>query len=229
MPGPARFRESAGPSLHGLLAVALVAVGQWQTGRADEKVAADSALAAYIGKVRPLLAERCQACHGGLDQQAGLRLDTAALMATGGESGPAVAKGDPAGSLLLARVADPDPATRMPPEGEGEPLTADEIATLRAWIAAGCPAPPDEQPEPDPRAHWAFQPRVRPAVPSPPDAAGIRNPIDAFLAAGRREAGVAVQPEAPRHVLVRRLFIDLIGLPPQPEELAAVLADPAVD
>ena len=227
MSGRFRFRESNGPRVVGLLAVAVLC-GPWPAGRGDEAAATDP-VATYVGKVRPLLAARCQACHGGLDQQAGLRLDTAGLMAKGGESGPAVAKGDPDASLLLARVADPDPATRMPPEGEGEPLTADEIATLRAWIAAGCPAPADEMPEPDPREHWAFQPRVRPAVPSLPDAAGVRNPIDAFLAGARAEAGVMPQPEAPRHVLVRRLFIDLIGLPPQPEELAAILADPAAD
>ena len=182
-------------------------------------------LTAYTGTIRPLLAARCQACHGGLDRQAGLRLDTAALMVKGGESGPAVAKGDPDASLILERVADPDPASRMPPEGEGEPLTADQIAALRVWIAAGCPAPADEKPEPDPRDHWAFKPRVRPAVPPVADASTAGNPIDALLAAAREQAGVVPQPGAPRHVLVRRLYLDLIGLPPQPEELAALEAD----
>ena len=184
-------------------------------------------IAAYTNTIRPLLAARCFSCHGSFQRKAGLRLDTVALMAAGGESGGAIARGDPDASLILARVADPDPASRMPPEGEGEPLTADQIAALRAWIAAGCPAPADEKPEPDPRDHWAFKPRVRPAVPPVADASTAGNPLDAFLAAAREQAGVVPQPEAPRHVLVRRLYLDLIGLPPQPEELAAIEADPS--
>lgn len=191
----------------------------------------DPHLAAYSAAIRPLLAERCHACHGGLTQEAGLRLDTVALAVAGGESGAAILKGDPAGSLLVKRVTADDPAIRMPPEGEGEPLSADEIELLRSWIAAGSPAPPDEQPEADPRSHWAFQPRLRPAVPPPADgaAADVRHPIDVFLAGPRERAGVSAQPEAPRHVLVRRLFIDLVGLPPEPLELAAIEADTAPD
>ena len=128
-------------------------------------IAADLPVAEYATRIRPLLAVRCFSCHGGLEQKSGLRLDTVALMTQGGDSGAAVAKGDPAKSLLLARVSDPDPATRMPPEGEGEPLSAAEVALLRDWIVAGCPAPADEKPEADPRDHWAFQPRLRPTVP----------------------------------------------------------------
>ena len=199
-----------------------LAVGTPLTGLAAGPA---DALIAYTGTLRPLLAERCVSCHGSLQREAGLRLDTAALMAQGGESGSAIARDDPDASLILARVSDPNPASRMPPEGEGEPLTADQIAALRAWIAAGCPAPADEKPEPDPRDHWAFKSRVRPAVPPVADASTAGNPIDAFLAAAREQAGVMPQPEAPRHVLVRRLYLDLVGLPPQPEELAALEAD----
>ena len=196
---------------------------------AEPTAAPDAAQAAYVDTIRPLLAERCFACHGGLRQEAGLRLDTASLMAAGGDTGPAVVRGDSAASLILARVADPDPTTRMPPEGEGEPLSEVQVAALSAWIAAGCPAPADEKPEADPRDHWAFRPRVRPETPVVADTAWVNNPIDAFLAAAHERAGVAPQPEAPRHVLVRRLFIDLIGLPPQPEQLAAALADSSPD
>jgi hypothetical protein len=190
---------------------------------------ADPHLAAYAEKIRPLLAERCFSCHGGLKQEAGLRLDTVSLMLEGGESGGVVTKGDPAASLILERVSDTDPATRMPPEGEGEPLSAEQLAMLKDWINAGCPAPADEKPEADPRTHWAFQPRVRPQVPVVKNAAWVRNPIDAFLAEAHDRAGLVPQVEAPRHVLVRRLFIDLIGLPPQPEELAVIEADPSPD
>jgi hypothetical protein len=186
-------------------------------------------LVAYTGKLRPLLAERCFSCHGGLKQEAGLRLDTVGLMLEGGESGSVITKGDPATSLILERVRDPEPASRMPPEGEGEPLSAEHLAMLSDWIKAGCPAPADEKPEADPRDHWAFQPRARPAVPAVKNAAWVKNPIDAFLAHRHEEAGIAPQPEAPRHVLVRRLYLDLIGLPPQPEELAAIQADTSPD
>jgi hypothetical protein len=207
-------------------AVAVAALLRAATGAAAR---ADGEVATYSGTIRPLLAERCFSCHGGLKQEAGLRLDTVGLMAKGGESGPAIVTGDPARSLLLARVSDADPATRMPPEGEGEPLSVGQLAIVSDWIKAGCPAPADEKPEADPRDHWAFQPRVRPAVPTVKNTAWARNPIDALLARRHEEAGVAARPEAPRHVLVRRLFIDLIGLPPQPEELAAIEADTAAD
>ena len=209
--------------LHGIVLASLVV----PPAAASEP--ATDPLASYTGSIKPLLAERCFSCHGGLEQEAGLRLDTVSLMLDGGDSGAAVAKGDPDASLLLARVSDPEPASRMPPEGEGEPLSAAQLATLRDWIKAGCPAPPDEKPEADPREHWAFQPRTRPAVPAVQRAAGLENPIDAFLEATRERGGVVAQPEAPRHVLVRRLFIDLVGLPPQPDELAAIMADTSPD
>jgi hypothetical protein len=206
----------------------LIAVLLGLFGPAAGGLAADPHLAAYTDKIRPLFAERCFSCHGGLKQEAGLRLDTVPLMTEGGESGGAIVKGDPDESLLLERVSDQEPESRMPPEGEGEPLSAEHLAMLRDWIKAGCPAPPDEKPEADPHDHWAFQPRARPEVPRVADATAA-NPIDAFLVARRAEAGVAAQPEAPRHVLVRRLYLDLIGLPPQPEEMAACLADTAPD
>jgi hypothetical protein len=190
---------------------------------------ADVRLAVYSGKIRPLLAERCFSCHGGLKQEAGLRLDTVALMLEGGESGAVVVKGDSEASLILERVSDPDPVTRMPPEGEGEPLSAEPLAMLKDWIKAGCPAPADEKPEADPKSHWAFQPRVRPEVPAIKNAAWVKNPIDAFLAEAYEQAGVTPQPEPPRNVLIRRVYLDLIGLPPQPEELAAIEADTAAD
>jgi hypothetical protein len=191
--------------------------------------ASDPHLAAYSEKIRPLLAERCFSCHGGLKQEAGLRLDTVALMVEGGESGGVVTKGDPDASLILERVRDTDPVTRMPPEGEGEPLSAEQLAMLKDWIKAGCPAPADEKPEADPKSHWAFQPRVRPEVPTIKSTSWVKNPIDVFIAHQQEKAGVSPQPAAPRHVLVRRLFIDLIGLPPQPEELAAIEADTSPD
>ena len=195
---------------------------------ADRPVLAADA-ATWSDSLKPVFAERCFACHGALAQQAGLRVDTAAAFLAGGDAGPVVVPGDPTAGTLLARIIHADPAERMPPEGEGEPLSPAQIETLKAWILAGCPAPADEQPEGDPRDHWAFRPRVRPAVPVVAHPDWVGNPIDAFLEAARERTGVAPQPEAPRHVLVRRLFLDLVGLPPQPEELASLLADTSPD
>jgi hypothetical protein len=189
--------------------------------------AADAAT--WSESLKKVFADRCFACHGALAQQAGLRVDTAAGLLAGGDAGPVVVPGDPTAGSLLARIVHADPAERMPPEGEGEALTAGQIETLKAWIAAGCPAPPDEKPESDPRDHWAFRPRVRPAVPVVTHPERVRNPIDAFLEAARERTGIAPQPEAPRHLLVRRLHLDLIGLPPGREELAAILADTSPD
>ncbi len=193
--------------------------------------AADASAPALLWSdgLKKVFADRCFACHGSLAQQAGLRVDTAAALVAGGASGQVVVPGDPEAGSLLARVTHPDPAERMPPEGEGEPLSPAEMETLKAWIAAGCPAPPDEQPERDPRDHWAFRPRVRPVVPAVAHPDRVRNPIDAFLEDARGRAGIAPQPEAPRQLLVRRLYFDLVGLPPTHEELSALLADTSPD
>ncbi len=172
----------------------------------------------YLQQIKPLLKDRCYACHGALKQAGGLRLDTAAAAHRGGESGPALKPGDVTASLILQRVITTDEATRMPQDGA--PLKGEEIALLRKWIEQQAIAPADETPERDPRDHWAFRPRVRPPVPTVPNAAWVRNPIDAFIAAHHATHGLTPQPPAPRGLLLRRLFLDLIGLPPSPDEIA---------
>jgi hypothetical protein len=179
----------------------------------------------YLRDVKPVLKQRCFACHGALKQQAKLRLDTAALVRKGGRHGPAVVPGNAAGSLLIKRITDPDAQTRMPPQGL--PLTEAQVALLRGWIDRGAPAPPGEAPEENPRSHWAFRKPVRPAVPLVP--AGTRNPVDAFLAAERTKHGLPPTPPADRPALLRRVTLDLIGLPPTREELHAFLADNSPD
>ena len=176
----------------------------------------------YVKQIKPILRERCFACHAALKQEGGLRLDTAALASKGGESGAAIKPGDAAASLLLKRVTATDEAERMPQEGE--PLTGAQVTLLRRWIAAGAKGPMDEQPEADPTKHWAFQPIARPAVPQT-GAGWVRNPIDAFLQQRHQQQGIKPQPEAPRIVLLRRLHLDLIGIPPTLEEIAACEAD----
>lgn len=184
----------------------------------------DTGLAAYEGQIRPLLKERCYACHGALKAQAGLRLDTVAAMLEGGDSGPAIEPGESEFSPLVERIIEHDEALRMPPEGE--PLTDEQVTLIRSWIDAGAAAPSDETPEPDPREHWAFQAPTRPQVPDA-GAGWARDPIDAFLAAEYDRLGLEPLGEAPPHVLLRRLYLDLIGLPPTREELLEFLADPS--
>jgi hypothetical protein len=160
-----------------------------------------------------------------LKRKAGLRLDTGLAIRRGGDSGPAIESGSSAESLLIERVTDSDLKLRMPPEGP--PLTSDQVATLRAWIDQGATSPPDELPERDPNQHWAFVPPVRPSVPVRATDGWARTRVDAFLAQAYDKRGLVPLPPAQLHVLLRRVYLDLIGLPPTREELHAFLADPS--
>ncbi|HEY0983017.1 c-type cytochrome domain-containing protein, partial [Schlesneria sp.] len=109
----------------------------------------------YLKEIQPILKQRCWSCHGALQQQVQLRLDTRQSMVKGGDTGPAIVPGHPEQSLLIERISSPDPAMRMPTEGA--PLSAAQIDLIRRWIEQGATAPADELPEPDPREHWAFK------------------------------------------------------------------------
>ncbi|MCA1964603.1 MAG: DUF1549 domain-containing protein, partial [Prosthecobacter sp.] len=164
---------------------------------------ASSAMAVdYVKDIKPLLKERCYACHGALKQKGGLRLDTVALLKIGGDGGDATRH-------LLDRLTSTDKSERMPPEGEGAVLNDDQIAKVRQWIAAGAPGISDEQPEADPRAHWAYQ------VPK-----NSHKSIDALHAAHLAAKQLKPQPAAPHEVWRRRVSFDLTGLPPAPSDLS---------
>jgi hypothetical protein len=182
----------------------------------------------YLRDIRPVLKERCFACHGTLKQRARLRLDTAALIRQGGRHGPAIKPGDATGSLLIERITEADEATRMPPQGK--PLSPRQIALLKAWVQQGARAPSPEMPEEDVRRHWAFQKPIRPSLPVLPAGAGTDNPVDAFLAAERLRRGVRqTGSPADRATLLRRIYLDLIGLSPTREQIRAFLADTMPD
>jgi multidrug efflux pump subunit AcrA (membrane-fusion protein) len=183
----------------------------------------------YVHEIKPLLAARCYACHGGLQQKGGLRVDTAKSLRAGGNHGPALVPGQSGDSLMIAHVTASKGKRRMPLPSEGEPLSVQQVELLRVWIDRGAKAPDDEQPEPDPREHWAFRPPVRPAVPQVQDAARVRNPIDAFLEAERAKRSLIAQPPADKRLLLRRVYLDLIGLPPTRDEQEVFLADPSAD
>ena len=197
-----------------LLLIAISFVSQAQAGNEAEKY--------YLEHVKPILAARCYACHGVLKQEANLRLDTATFAIKGGDSGAAI---EPLNleSLLITRVSATDDSERMPPEGD--PLKSAEIEAVKTWIAQGARAPADEQPERDPRDHWAFKPPVRPAIPQVADTLSNRNPIDAFIEAKRQERALQHQSPADKHVLLRRVYLDLIGLPPTRAQLDAFVAN----
>lgn len=183
----------------------------------------------YQRDVKPILAGRCYACHGALQQKGKLRVDAVALMIQGGRSGPAVSPGKSAESLLIQHVTAAAGARRMPPESEGEGLKQREIALLRTWIDQGAKAPPGDKPEADPKDHWAFRAPVRPALPPVKTSAAVKNPVDAFIEAELERRGLAPQPDAKPQMWLRRIYLDLIGLPPTREEIQAFVTDPAPD
>jgi mono/diheme cytochrome c family protein len=168
--------------------------------------------------VRPILAEHCFLCHGpdASARKAGLRLDTRADALKPARSGePAIVPGKPDASELVRRIASHDEAEVMPPPKAKKPLTAKQIATLRAWIEQGAAYD---------AGHWAFVPPVRPTVPP-----GGRTPIDALVRARLKKDGLAPSPPATAESLCRRLYLDIIGLPPSPQEIDAFVAACAKD
>ena len=201
------------------LTIALLAMPQSRSGAAEID---------YLKQVKPLLAARCYACHGALKQEAGLRLDTAESVRRGGDSGPVVSTQQVDASPLLERVTEKNIDARMPPEGEGSALKAEEVASLRVWIATGAAGPADENPEPDPRDHWAFHAPIRPPLPVI-SASGLHNSIDVFIGVEHARYGLIPQPYAERSLLLRRVYLDLIGLPPTSSELTTFLSDETPD
>ena len=178
----------------------------------------------YVGSVKPILETKCFACHGALKQESGLRLDAASLIFQGGDSGVILEPGDADASALLERVSATDIDYRMPPEGEGSPLDAAQIETIRTWINEGAIAP-DEPIPPHPDEHWAYQKTVRPPVPAVKNPVWVNNALDQFIAASHDRAGLTPVPAAAPEVLLRRVYLDLIGLPPTHEQLITFLND----
>ena len=180
--------------------------------------------------VRPILAEHCHACHGRSKQKGGLRLDRKLAAFKGGDSGPVIVPGKADESLVVRLTAGLEDDRLMPPSGER--LASQQVVALRAWIDQGAEWPGTDGRE-DGGVWWSLRPLSRPTMPTlapdDRDRAGSRNPIDAFVRAKLREKGLAPSPEADRRTLARRLYFDLIGLPPSPEELDAFVSDPAAD
>jgi mono/diheme cytochrome c family protein len=188
--------------------------------------AASPADAAFFeGKVRPILEDHCFDCHGEDEQKHKLRLDTAAGILRGGESGePLLVRGLSAESYIIKRVTSKNPKEVMPPKGER--LTAEEVATLKTWIDAGAKMPGEEAAAASLRLkteHWSFQPVKRPAVTK----AG--GEIDELVLAKLREKGLVPSPQADRATLIRRVYLVMHGMPPTPRETDEFVNDTRPD
>jgi hypothetical protein len=189
-------------------------------------------------KVRPLLSANCFECHGPKKQESGLRLDSRSAVIDGGDSGErAVVPGDPDRSLLVKAINHVG-EYHMPPKRK---LGGDEIAALTEWVKEGLPWPaahsppgelkrlPTELAKVHWQTHWAYQSVRRPNLPPVKEPAWLRGRLDAFILAKLEAAGLHPSPEADRRTLIRRLSFVLLGLPPEPEEVDAFVADTSPD
>ena len=221
-PGPDKLTESEIAAIRGWI----------------EKAAPVASVEVTEADVFPIFQMRCVVCHGKRKQEGGLDLRTRASALNGGHSGPAIVPGKPGESLALKRIL----AGQMPPpkllfEYFVRPPSTPEVDTLRRWIETGAaPAPPEaaaakeDKPVNDKdRAWWSFQPPKRPAVPEVRSQNQVRNPIDQFLLARLEAKSLRYNPEASRLVLLRRVSLDLTGLPPTAEQVEAYERDTRPD
>ncbi len=203
------------------IACSLVIASIWAAaGAAAEPEAPD-----FERDIRPLLNSRCVKCHGPLQPKGDLNLSTLRGLARGGESGVAVVPGKPDESVFWQRLASDE----MPPS---DPLNAKDKTTFRKWIESGAAGlPQGELPEPTAFDHWAFLPLVRPAEPTVRDAARVRNAVDRLVQTGleRKKASLGLGPDADPRTLVRRVSLDVTGLPPTPVEVETFVNDDTPD
>ncbi|MCB9882287.1 MAG: DUF1549 domain-containing protein [Planctomycetes bacterium] len=216
-------------AIHRACVLALLAVPAFAQHANDD-------LEFFEQRIRPVLAERCQSCHGTETARAGLRLDHIEFLLKGGQSGPAVVRGEPLQSRLVRAIRYQDVALQMPPRGR---LSAEEVQAFEQWIERGAAWPDEPVPQArnataEPEAfsleqrkadHWSWRPIADPVVPE----GTSTHPVDAFLERSQRARGIEPAPLADRTILIRRLFFDLLGLPPRPEDVDAFLADEAPD
>lgn len=193
-----------------LLLSVLYSIGALVLG--SEVVTADESKVDFQRDIRPILSDKCFHCHGPdeEDREADLRLDVAKSAL---ES--AIVPGNPDESEVIIRIISDDPEAVMPPTDSGKSLTKDEVELLRRWVAAGA----------EYRTHWAFTSPVRPPVPVTGEGNWIRNPIDAFIQTRLNSEGLSPSPETDRVTWLRRLSLDLIGLPPTIQQVDAFVGD----
>ena len=182
----------------------------------------------FARDIQPLFAAKCFSCHGAEKQKGGLRLDLKAGALEGGDNGKVFIPGKSAESKLVHALAGLGESGIMPPKEQ--PLTPAEIGKVRAWIDAGASWPDDGKVAVKKSDHWAYQQVKRPALPPIGSRqSAIGNPIDTFIRARLAKEKLPPSPEAERPTLIRRLSLDLLGLPPMPEEVHAFVNDTSPD
>jgi hypothetical protein len=202
-------------------------------GQGAQSVSNADGIEFFEKRVRPLLVESCYECHSeGKKTKGGLRLDTREGWAKGGDTGPALIPGEPERSLIVKAVRYDDPDLKMPPKKR---LTPEAVATLEQWIKIGAPDPRAGESTAvvkksglsvaEGRKFWSYQPPRKNAPPQVRDTAWPRTDIDRFILAGLETRGLRPSPDASRATLIRRVYYDLIGLPPSPEDIDAFARD----
>jgi hypothetical protein len=190
----------------------------------------------FEAKIRPLLVDRCYACHSASARKlkGELYLDTKQGVLNGGKDGPILVPGDPEHTKLIEAVRWTNKDLQMPPK---ERLKAEQVADLEKWVKAGAPDPRTGPAASTAagidfaaaRKQWPYHPPVEPAIPAVKGAPWCKSPIDHFILAKLEEKGLRPAPPAPKRVLIRRAYFDLIGLPPKPQQVDAFLADESPD
>lgn len=214
-----------------------LALSAWVPVRAETSATPPEQLEFFEKSVRPLLAEHCYSCHAADSKklQAGLRVDSRTALLQGGDSGEAIVPGDADASLLIEAVRYE--SYEMPPKGK---LPADEIAILERWVSLGAPWPDEDTPATETSApefhlqervaeHWVWQPISSPQIPQVQDAAWPVDALDHFILKRLEQADLHPAGDAAKSALLRRLYFDLIGLPPTPTQTAQFLDDPSPD
>lgn len=191
----------------------------------------------FESKIRPILANKCYNCHSkqGDKVRGGLLLDSREAILQGGYTGPALVPGKPDESLLIQAVRYKDEDLQMPPKGEK--LSDQEIADLTEWVRRGAPDPRTAAPVGASgksyggvgKNHWAFQPVKKPAIPEIKNKEWVKNPVDAFVLAKLEENGMNPNSPAAKTTLIRRVYFDLVGLPPTVADVRAFLNDNSPD
>ncbi|MEX1231546.1 MAG: DUF1553 domain-containing protein [Planctomycetaceae bacterium] len=219
VPGPRSPREVS-YRFSAAIFLALACVGHVLLVAASPAFADDSPIH-FNRDIRPILADRCFQCHGpdGTQRQADLRLDLRDAAIADRDGTQAIAPGDPDHSEILARITSDDPDVKMPPPELGKPLTPGEIEKLRRWIADGAEFEP----------FWSFIPPQLHSAPELKNADWIRQPLDRWVLARLEAEGLTPSPEASREMLIRRVTLDITGLPPTETELDEFLANDAPD
>jgi mono/diheme cytochrome c family protein len=174
----------------------------------------------FAREVYPLLRRVCSECHGHAKQEGGLRLDRREAALRGGDNGAVIVPGKPDESELVRRISLPKGHDEAMP-AKGEPLAASQVERIRRWIEQGARWPDDARPE----NHWAYVKPVRPTLPKVRNGSWPRNAVDRFILARLEQEGLSPSREAGAATLVRRVYLDLTGLPPSPAEVDAFLQD----